>query len=485
MQNIEVVFLQEVILRPGTLHRESDNWSMVASKQATEWRGVGIAHKKTLGGHRNTHGHTGGITTTLLLKGGTKIRCLSGHIPHHATIPETNVILAGWGAHLGSDRLVVGMDANEVFTQPFTSATNSATGRGECVLQWASEHNITFPLQDITTPTHHPYNTRLAPRRLDYVACRSTSHKQGGVVACRHRAATDHDGVKLTLQLDLAKDRNNPDTSSWGPRRLKTEGAVEHALSRPPPRAQDPHLSIANMAKAITTPGRTTLKYRESPELKQLRHKAHQLQGGEARQAWKQVKKQKEQEHKQWLRQKAEEASCLSWGAFRSLQHHRQRKQGWQLPLTDPPDWENQLREHFRGIFNKVSAREVQEGMQHIRKALERLCKLTPWRPFEPGEVAVAVSRWAKNKSCGPDGISHEAITAMLQHPQWESIILSELNDMLYKGAIHSSVGKGLTVLLPKIAEPQQWGDCRPITLSSTMLKLLAQLLLGRAGTKI
>ena len=123
--------------------------------------------------------------------------------------------------------------------------------------------------------------------------------------------------------------------------------------------------------------------------------------------------------------------------------------------------------------------------MQHIRKALERLCKLTPWRPFEPGEVAVAVSRWAKNKSCGPDGISHEAMTAMLQHPQWESIILSELNDMLYKGAIHSSVGKGLTVLLPKIAEPQQWGDCRPITLSSTMLKLLAQLLLGRAGTRI
>ena len=47
----------------------------------------------------------------------------------------------------------------------------------------------------------------------------------------------------------------------------------------------------------------------------------------------------------------------------------------------------------------------------------------------------------------------------MLQHPQWECIILSELNDMLYKGAIHSSVGKGLTVLLPKITEPTQWGD--------------------------
>ena len=56
---------------------------------------------------------------------------------------------------------------------------------------------------------------------------------------------------------------------------------------------------------------------------------------------------------------------------------------------------------------------------------------------------------------------------------------------MLYKGAIHSTVGRGLTVLLPKISEPTQWGDCRPITLSSTMLKLLAQLLLGRGGTQL
>ena len=49
LQNIGVALLQEVILRPGILHRESDNWSMVASKQTTEWRGVGVAHTKTLG----------------------------------------------------------------------------------------------------------------------------------------------------------------------------------------------------------------------------------------------------------------------------------------------------------------------------------------------------------------------------------------------------------------------------------------------------
>ena len=104
------------------------------------------------------------------------------------------------------------------------------------------------------------------------------------------------------------------------------------------PVAQDPHHSIAMAAKAITTPGGTTSKYSESTHLKQLRRHAQQASPGEARQAWKQVNKTKAAEKKQWLRQKAEEASQLSWGAFRSVQQHKQRKQGWQLPLLDPGD---------------------------------------------------------------------------------------------------------------------------------------------------
>ena len=73
----------------------------------------------------------------------------------------------------------------------------------------------------------------------------------------------------------------------------------------------------------------------------------------------------------------------------------------------------------------------------------------------------------------------------MLQHHGWEHIISAELNDMQYKEPIYTAVGKGLTVLLPKIAKPQTWGDCRPITLSSTVLKLLAHLLVGRASDQI
>ena len=386
---------------------------------------------------------------------------------------------------MGPAKLIIGMDANEVFTQPhspLSTSTCSSTGRGECILQWLGNNNITLPLQDISSPTHFPYNTTLRPRRLDYIASRHNTTHSGGVASCRHRASTDHDGVKLTIKLQAGGEtKGRPQHGDLASSELRR--SWEQHLLQPIPKAQDPHHSIQQAAKAITRPGRTTTKYLESTALKQLRRQAQQATPGEpAKTAWKQVKKAKEAERKQWLRQKAQEASQLSWGAFRSLQQHKQRKQGWQLPLLDPGDWETRLRTHFRGIFNKIPTPEVERGMQHIRRGLEQLCKRTPWRPFSPGEVSIAVSRWSKNKSCGPDGISHEAVQAMLQHPQWESIILSELNDMLYKGAIHSTVGKGLTVLLPKISEPTQWGDCRPITLSSTMLKLLAQLLLGRGN---
>ena len=50
LQDISVALLQESILRPGTIHRASDNWTIVASKQKNGG-GVGIAHKQSLGGH--------------------------------------------------------------------------------------------------------------------------------------------------------------------------------------------------------------------------------------------------------------------------------------------------------------------------------------------------------------------------------------------------------------------------------------------------
>ena len=55
------------------------------------------------------------------------------------------------------------------------------------------------------------------------------------------------------------------------------------------------------------------------------------------------------------------------------------------------------------------------------------------------------------------------------------------VNDFLYKGEIPAPVLQGMTILLPKTpGDPPTWGDTRPITLSSAVLKWFAQLLLLR-----
>ena len=62
-------------------------------------------------------------------------------------------------------------------------------------------------------------------------------------------------------------------------------------------------------------------------------------------------------------------------------------------------------------------------------------------------------------KSTGPDGISLEALQAMMQDESWESRIRYMLDDFLYKGTLPPPVLAGVTVLLPKTAGPRQaWG---------------------------
>ena len=74
----------------------------------------------------------------------------------------------------------------------------------------------------------------------------------------------------------------------------------------------------------------------------------------------------------------------------------------------------------------------------------------------------------------------------MMQDESWETRIRYMLDDFLYKGALPPPVLAGVTVLLPKtVAPPQAWGNTRPITLSSAILKWFAQLLLVRGGHQL
>ncbi|CAE7383396.1 unnamed protein product [Symbiodinium sp. CCMP2456] len=172
------------------------------------------------------------------------------------------------------------------------------------------------------------------------------------------------------------------------------------------------------------------------------------------------------------------------WATKRALVEQA-RNHDWELGLTDDADWRQKLRKHFESIFAKQRGTSVSMAIQDTLGRLARLCKQQPWRPFQLEDLQATRSRWKNGKSCGPDRVSHEALKAMLSHPVWGNKLVELFNDMLYTARIVESIEASITILLAKVPQPLAWGETRPITLTSVLLKTFGQLLLQRAGDSV
>ena len=250
-----------------------------------------------------------------------------------------------------------------------------------------------------------------------------------------------------------------------------------------PPTQTDTHTAITQLAQRITERGRPSQRFRESEALRKLRQQARQTLGMAARDLWKQVFQAKETRAPSpgmgnWWWQPARPTG----GRNREIQQTKARV-GWQHALTDDAAWKSKLVAHFKGIFAKAPPERTRRRLRDTRGALARLCKHTPWVPFTGDDLLLATRTWKHNKATGPDSVTHELLRMLLQQPVWEGRILHMVNDFLYKGEIPAAVLQGMTILLPKTqGDPPTWGDTRPITLSSAVLKWFAQLLLLRGG---
>ena len=148
LESLQVLLLQEVITEEGRSFHEHNSWILLYGKNQGDWRGTGMAYRTSQATHSNTTLLLGGLATTLTSKTGARgIRFLTGHIPHHATIAQTEAYLQAWGPTLCKTRVVLGMDANETFTDTDGEGWRAHTGREEVVLgelrlpkNWPSTH---------------------------------------------------------------------------------------------------------------------------------------------------------------------------------------------------------------------------------------------------------------------------------------------------------------------------------------------------------
>ena len=265
------------------------------------------------------------------------------------------------------------------------------------------------------------------------------------------------------------------------PKELKSTPTVDEALAQAAPTGTP--AAEHTRSGECHHPKRNYRSY--SSQVKLLRRRAKQTRDGQqARMVWKQMWRLRAQEKEQRQRDLLSAVLREDWQALRAVKGAK-RTQVWEEELTTAEGWQTDMRTHFAGIFAKMPAEQVKQGVEVIWDQLQRACKRVRWRPFSKEELILSTQTWAKGKSTGPDGISYEALRLLLQHHCWEATLLEEFNDALYKGRSPPNTKKSITVLLPRARQPSDWGQTRPITLSSSMLKWQAQLLLGRVGEAI
>ena len=156
-----------------------------------------MLYHRSQGLHHHSKVHRHALSTTIRCPHtGGKSRLLSAHLPHHASLELTAVLLSDWGHGIPKGRVWLGIDAKETFTPALSGPPLARTARGEEILHSFLEWGLVFPPQQLTVPGFHPYNLAMMPRRIDYVLSRgSVGGMTGGVHPCRHQASSDHDVV--------------------------------------------------------------------------------------------------------------------------------------------------------------------------------------------------------------------------------------------------------------------------------------------------
>ena len=189
-----VIFLQEVIVDPGKTQAEKADIHMAAWKQATDWRGAAIAHNsavtqpdETLAMRSVLYAAVGGTAFYWALRApptpchDCRDRCHLGFL----------VCAVGWllsrAARLGRQR-----DLRAPRRQQDTHFTDCSGGTHPQLAR--------SPEQQLDKPAHFPYNTRMLPRRLDYIHTKNLVTPGGTVLCQRDLASSDHEPINISMQ---------------------------------------------------------------------------------------------------------------------------------------------------------------------------------------------------------------------------------------------------------------------------------------------
>lgn len=145
--------------------------------------------------------------------------------------------------------------------------------------------------------------------------------------------------------------------------------------------------------------------------------------------------------------------------------------------IEDPNRIEAHIVKHFRTQFTEATAiRSIFQGLAFKQINAHQNTWLT--RPFEEVEIDEILDTLVEDKAPGLDGFPMEAIKRSQSF--MKVYFISMIQDFHKTGRLEWRLNTTLLVLIPKKADASWITDYRPISLVSSMYKILAKLLQNR-----
>jgi hypothetical protein len=153
-----------------------------------------------------------------------------------------------------------------------------------------------------------------------------------------------------------------------------------------------------------------------------------------------------------WREQQLDDAIMGDWTARRTAMAPR-TKLAWDSALTAQDDWADTAIAHFESVFFHADENEVREFEKGIWGEVREKCRGAV-REVTVEELMEVSRAWKSGKTSGPDGITYEALRAILEHPAWGTWLAGMFTGVLREGRLPAAWAKSMTVLLPKTSQP-------------------------------
>ena len=280
----------------------------------------------------------------------------------------------------------------------------------------------------------------------------------------RHEIGTDHERVAAGLLLREGVRRNmSAAQHSGGPRKV---------VSDPPPQTVITEQVLQDLAAKHTQPASMGPRFRMSRHTRALQHEAKSTKTASA---WKAYLASLRREKDEWKAERVERAA-QNWGTYKQL---CRKKSGWSegymlASQSETPEYD--VVQHFTDVFHDARRPNTVSALHAM--AAEIQVDSPPL--FTAEEVREAFLAGKKCKAVGPDGVPLELLLALMNDECTLQSFVSYFNNILLSGETPGDWNKSVATLLPKILQPVQPKELRPIALASHTSKAFSRMLLNR-----